>query len=169
MRLFSGLFWGIFLLASGVIILLKVSLNLQVSSPKLIFGLFVLMIGVSLLTSNFGWDNFNGKNSNTTAFTGGQQTMAEDGKEYYVVFGSTNYDLTDLEPGEHVKINCAFGYCKVILPAGAVQVKTSCAFGNIHLPDGSNTPFGSGAYSHPGDNGALVEITCAFGGITVSN
>lgn len=169
MRLFSGLFWGVFLLASGVIILLQVVFKLQVSSFKLIFGLFILLIGVSLLTSNFGWDNLNAGNGNTVAFSSGQQIGTEDGKEYYVVFGSANYDLSDLKPGEHVKINCAFGSCRVTLPSGAVQVKASCAFGNIHLPDGSNVPFGSGEYNSPGDNAVLVEITCAFGGMTVSN
>jgi hypothetical protein len=168
MRLFSGLFWGIFLLTSGVIILLKLTFNLQVSSGKLIFGFFILLIGVSMLTTNLNWNNFS-SNDSTISFSSGQQVDAQDDKEYAVVFGSSTYDLTKLEPGSHIKINCDFSSCTIKLPSGAVQVNTNSAFGNVHLPDGSNIPFGNGTYSTSGDNKVVVDVTCAFGSVTVSN
>lgn len=165
MRLFSALFWGIFLLASGAIVLLKYVFNLQVSAGKLVFGLFILMMGISLLTSNFGWYGFNSNDGNVQSFSSGQQVTAQAGKEYTVVFGSTTYDLSDVEQGSHVKINCIFSSCRIILPSGAVQVSADSAFGNIRLPNGTVT-FGNLPYSTEGDNKSNVEISCVFGSAT---
>jgi hypothetical protein len=168
MRLFSALFWGIFFLASGAILLLKYMFNLQVSGGKLIFGLFVLMMGISLLTSNFGWYSYNDRNDNIIAFSSNQQVNVENSKEYTLIFGSTTYDVTDLEQGSHVKINCIFGSCKVKLPAGAIQVNADSAFGNVRLPNGTVT-FGNLPYSTDGDNKTKIDIDCVFGSATVSD
>jgi hypothetical protein len=167
LQLFGGLFWGIMLLASGIILLLKYFFNLQASSGKLIFGLFVLLIGVSLLTSNFSWSNFNFNDSNTTSFSSGQSITADDGKDYSVVFGSSDYDLTKMEPGTKVSINCAFGSSTVKLPAGPVQVNANCQFGSIHLPNEEEISFGNRTYSTEGDNPVTVDLHCAFGSVTV--
>lgn len=165
---FSVLFWGVFLLASGAILLLKYVFNLQVSAGRLIFGLFILLVGISLLTSSTGWSGFNVENGNVIAFSGGQRVAAEEGREYTVLFGSTRYDLTDLEQGSHVKIGCIFGSCQVDLPKGAVQVTADSVFGSVRLPNGTVT-FGSLPYSTEGDNKTQVDIDCVFGSVTASD
>ena len=163
MGLFSGLFWGVFLLAAGVILLLKYAMKLTVSSGKLIFGVFIILLGVSLLTTNTG--KYYG--DNTVVFSDTQTVNADNDREYYVFFGSSHYELSTLKPGDHVKINCAFGSAKVSLPANAVLVQSNCAFGNVRMPDGSSYPFGTGRYEREGDNPIVVEVSCAFGEVSV--
>ena len=168
MSIFGGLFWGIFLLAAGLIVMLKLFFNLQFATGKLIFGLFILMIGVSLLINNTGWGIFNG-NSNTNSFSSGQITETVSPQEYSVVFGSSTYDATSLKPGDHVKISCAFGSCKVILPQGNVYVHATSAFGNVRLPDGSNVSFSSDSYGQDGADAIQIEISCAFGSVNITS
>ena len=165
MRLFSGLFWGIFLVASGAILLMRYSLNMNFSAGRLIFGLFVLLIGLSLLSSGSAW---RGSANNTTMFSDNETVSPGDGT-YQVVFASTNYDLSTAEPGSRVKLNCAFSSVKVKLPPGAVVVNSTCAFGNVAMPDGSNYPFGSGRYTRGDGTAVVVDISCAFGEVTIYN
>jgi hypothetical protein len=160
MRLFSGLFWGVLLVASGAILLLKYSLNLQIAQGKLIFGVFVILVGVSLLTSNINI----GRSDNTAIFSDGQVVMPQSGGEYNTVFGSNSYDLSDVAPGSYVKVNCAFGSVRVKMPPGAYEVKANCAFGSVRMPNGTSYAFGGGNYNKqgPGDT-TTVEVSCAFG------
>jgi hypothetical protein len=167
--IFGGLFWGIFLLAAGFIVLMKIMLNLQVSSGKLIFGLFILLIGVSLLTSNQGWGKMNFSNGNTNVFESGQENRVSGNNEYSTVFGSGTYDASGLQAGENVKINCAFGSCRVLLPKGHVYITVSSAFGSVHLPGGNNVSFcGSKNYGTDAADSVRIEIANAFGSVDVS-
>lgn len=168
LQLFNGLFWGILLLASGVIILVSLFFKLQIQTVKLIFGVFVVLIGVSLLTSNFGWGNFSLNNGNTIAFTEHREVECKEGNDYFVVFGSARYDLSKLEPGSMVRINCAFGSCTVKLPSGNYVVAANSVFGSIHLPDGS-VSFGNRIYDTGGENKINVDVGCAFGSVSASN
>jgi hypothetical protein len=169
MSIFGGLFWGILLLAAGLIILLKLVFNLQVSAGKLIFGLFILMIGVSMLVSGPGWGIWDNRMDNANLFSGGRDvTVAGENTEYSTVFGSGTYDATDMKPGDRVKINCAFGSCKVLLPDKDVYVTASCAFGTVHMPDDRTISFNSGFYGQDSANTVRIEISCAFGSVNVS-
>ena len=169
MSIFSGLFWGIFLMAAGLIVLLKLVFNLQVSVGKLIFGMFVLLIGVSLLTNSFQWGNFKFNSANTTVFAGSSDEIVvkDSNDDYSVVFGSVTYDASQLQPGQSVKIRCAFGSCKVLLPKGNVYVTATSAFGSIHLPGGKSVTFSSDTYGTDGTNAIRIDISCAFGSVTV--
>jgi hypothetical protein len=168
MSIFGGLFWGVFLLAAGLIIMLKLVFNLQVSAGKLIVGLLILMIGVSLLMNSAGWSFFD-KNAKLNSFSSGQVTEIVSPNEYTVVFGSSTYDASGLKPGDTVKINCAFGSCRVILPKGDVYVTASCAFGSVRLPDGRNFSFNSSSYGKDKEGAVRVDISCAFGSINVTD
>ena len=163
MSFFSTLFWGIFLLAAGAVLLLKHVFNLHwIQSGKLICGIFVVLVGISILTSNFGWHTFNSGDDNVTMFTSNRQVDAADGKEYTVLFGSNEYDLTDLPQGSRIKVNCIFGSCRVKLPSGPVDVSADCAFGNVSLPNGS-VSFGNLPYMREGENKTRVELNVVFG------
>lgn len=166
MRLFSPLFFGVFLLASGAIILLSHLLRYQIAVGRLIFGVFILLVGISMLTTNLGFSNLNFGSDKTVAFSSGDSVEAKRDTDYFVLFGSANYDLTGLEPGDRVKINCAFGSGKVILPEGEVRVVANGAFGTINHPEGSNS-LGYKKFGSDSDNAIVVEIMCAFGSVSV--
>lgn len=163
MRLFSGLFWGVFLIASGIIFLLRYALNLQIAQGKLIFGVFVVLVGVSLLTSGT-WSS----RDNTSLFTEGRSSVSSGGGSYQSVFSSSSYDLTEVTPGSDVKINCAFGSARVKLPPGAYEVRINCAFGSVRLPNGTSYAFGNGNYSKTGTGDAIrVDVNCSFGEVVL--
>lgn len=165
MSLFSTLFWGIFLLAAGAVLLIKHLFNMQwVQGGKLIFGIFIVLVGISMLTSNFGMHSFNSDDDTVSVFTGSQHIEAQDNKNYTVIFGSSEVDLTNIAPGSRVEVNAIFGSSHVVLPDGPVKVDANCAFGSVKLPDGSLT-FGDRSYNREGDNPVRVEINCVFGGI----
>ena len=168
MRLFSVLFFGIFLLASGVLILLTLLLRLNVNVGRLLFGLFILLVGISLLTGSLGWEKFQIDQGNTVAFSSWEKVEVSTGGEYFVMFGSADYDLTKLEPGAKVRINSLFGSCTVRLPSARTTVRASSAFGSISLPDDSfsfdtkEKEYGSGD-----GNIITVEVSAAFGSASV--
>lgn len=169
MRLFSVLFLGIFLLASGVIILLTLLFKLNIHVGRLLFGLFVLLVGISLLTSNLGWEKFQINDSNTIAFSSWENVEVKNSGEFTVLFGSASYDLTRLEPGAKVRINSVFGSCTVKLPAAKTKVTASSAFGSVNLPDDSfsfdtkSKEYGSGSESM-----INVDVSTAFGSATIT-
>jgi hypothetical protein len=169
MSIFGGLFWGVFLLAAGLIIMLKLVLNLQVSAGRLIFGLFIILIGVSLLFGSPGWGTWNIHENSTNLFSGGQTIKITDStdRDFSTVFGNATYDASGMQPGDHVKINCAFGSCRVLLPAGKVYVTATCAFGSVHLPDGNNFSFNSSSWGTDSSDAVRVEISCAFGSVNM--
>lgn len=163
MRLFGGLFWGVFLIASGVIFLLRYALNLQIAQSKLIFGVFVVLVGVSLLTTG-SWTS----HDNTAVFTEGRTSVSSEGGSYQSVFSSSSYDLTEVTPGSSVKLNCAFGSARVKLPPGPYEIHINCAFGSVRLPDGTSYAFGNGDYSKTGTGEAVrVDVNCSFGEVVL--
>lgn len=166
MGLFSFMFWGVFLLAAGIILLLKYAFNLPVASGKMIFGLFVLLVGVSLLMSNFQWKTWGDKDTEVTSFGSRELTQTQGGKSYVVVFGSGDFDATKLEPGEKVTINCIFGSCHIKLPK-ACHGTANCAFGRVGIND-DNLYFQSKDYGEK-DDSPTVNISCVFGGITTEH
>lgn len=170
MSILSGLFWGIFFLVAGLIVLLKMLLNLRVPAGKLIFGVFVLMVGVSLLIGSPGWGSLRYGEENTTIFSssaGGVEI--KDSEPYLSVFGSVTYDASKLEPGQSASIKCVFGSCRVLLPAGSsgVKVVTHSAFGSIRTPDGAESMFGTNTYEKKGENTITIDVSCAFGSVSI--
>jgi predicted membrane protein len=167
MSIFGGLFWGVFLLAAGLVIMLKLIFNLHFSAGRLIFGVFILLIGVSLLIGNPGWGVFNINSNNATIFSNGGDTTITTSDNYSTAFGSTTYDVK-AQPGGQVKINCAFGSCNVLIPKDA-YVSVTTAFGSISLPNGENISFiGNKTYGDDDPNAVHIDISNAFGSVNVS-
>jgi hypothetical protein len=170
MSILGGLFWGIFFLVAGLIVLLKIVLNLRVSAGRLVFGVFVLMVGVSLLIGSPGWGSFRYNEENTTIFSSSAGDIEVSSPEPYLsVFGSVTYDASRLEPGQSASIKCVFGSCRVILPGGSSGVKVTAhsVFGSIRTPDGAESMFGTNTYEKQGDNAINIDVACLFGSISV--
>ena len=169
MALFSMLFFGVFLLASGVLILATLLLKMHVNVGRMLFGLFVLLVGVSLFTSNLGWDRYHIKENNTVAFSSWESVSVTGSGEYFVLFGSANYDLTDLMPGSEVSIHSLFGSCSVKLPAAKTKVKASSAFGSVNMPDQSfSFDTKEEEYGWGDGNIITVDVSTAFGSASIT-
>jgi len=163
MQPFSLIFWAILCVLAGIVLLLRQFTPATFSPFKVIGGLFILLLGISLLITP--------KPSSSTpeqvVFDQGSAVIAADG-EHSCVFGQSTVDLTNTQPGSKLKINCVFGQCDVKLPQNtAVEVKASCAFGSIS-GDGIAIAMGEGKHSYPGEGKAIeLELNTAFGQITL--
>jgi Ca2+/H+ antiporter len=54
MRGSQGLFWGIFLIGIGVLMIIKYQFKLNISMPRIIIGVLLLALGISMLLGGPG-------------------------------------------------------------------------------------------------------------------
>lgn len=168
MSIFGGLFWGILFLAAGLVIMLKLVFNLQFSAGRMIFGVFVILVGISLLIGVPGWGSVQVDNGNVTMFSEGGQSTVTASDNYTTVFGSKTYDV-QAKPGDHVRINCAFGSCNIIVHSGNVYLKVTNVCCSISVPGGYDMPFvGTRSIGDDDPNAVTIEIAGAFGSVNVS-
>lgn len=166
--IFTGAFWGVFLIVVGVVLILNMIFGIRIPVIRILFALFLIFWGVSLLTGI----NFRGHGRNNAVFE--EKDIAADGthNEYSVVFGSSNVDLTGIRPGDAVKkieISTVFGSSVVTIdPAVPCKIKVSSAFGAARLPDGNVISFGD--YTYRSDNlkadttaYLLIDVSTVFG------
>lgn len=167
MKPFGIIFWAAMMVLAGLVILVKHLGGFRFSSGSVIFGLFVILLGVSLLTG--GWSAGRTTHAgNHMIFSSGVVTPDEKG-EYNILFSSGTVDLRQTDCGAGgVEINVIFSSAQVLLPEGAVRIKASAVFGQVTLPDGGSVTFGDRSYETEGGDPLPVEINCVFGSVGVS-
>lgn len=187
MRLFNGVFWSIFLILTGIIVVVKHLFRLNFITGRIIFGIFVLLIGVSLLFGgsfaffgNHSIVNVSDKNDiilGNGYFSSDEVNTNGSNAEYNIIFGSGTLDLSEITfPGGNdtrsIKVNCVFGSAEIRIPKNVqVRIKANSAFGRTELPDGSSTTFGERNYTNT-DNQQMrslleIETNSVFGSITI--
>ena len=65
-------FWGIFLVSSGLFLILKYSFKWNVSTGKVLIGLFLISWGLSVLFGQVGFSSFPDNGSNYLFRNSGQ-------------------------------------------------------------------------------------------------
>jgi len=142
--LFSGLFWGLFLMLLGVSVILKAVFHVDIPVFRIFIALFLIFLGIKLLAG--GW----GKQRLAWPAGDGAPSRPVDGGRYEVVFGKRIVDLGDMEwKGENarIRLDTVFGDAVLKLnPAIPTKVKASTAFANAEFPDQSTAAFGSYVY-----------------------
>jgi predicted membrane protein len=138
--LFSGAFWGIFLIAIGAALMAKYIFNLDFPIGRIIWSVFLIMLGVQFLIG------FSIKGEPGTAMFSDTVLYYEQGRtEYQTIFGKGYLDLSEVPTDEEVKIKavCVFGEMVVkVNDSASVSVKGSSVFGNAQMPGGSSASFG---------------------------
>ncbi len=158
--LFSGAFWGIFLILLGVSVLLKVFFQIDVPVFRTLFGVMIVWIGVSVL---MGRPPFKVSGDHQIVFGEGDFKVTDKG-EYSVIFGKGRIDLTNVNligKKAKVEINTVFGESVVVVdPEVPVKVKGDTAFGSLVFPDGQTAAFGSASFetSPQSKTGAYLEV-----------
>ncbi len=159
-------FWGIFLISTGVFLLIKHYFNLNVSTGRVVIGLFLLSLGASILIGGFG-------------VSAGDRIMFREGTfkydpsedEYEVIFSEARLSFDDFVPKDKpvkVEVTCVFGSLDLVLPKDAkVYIDASCAFGQIDLPDGSDISFfGNHRFTDNVDKNEadlIIDLSTVFG------
>jgi len=144
--LFTGAFWGVFLILIGVSVLLKVFFHVEFPVFRIFFGLFFIGLGINII---FG-RHYGLADSRNVVFGEATINVSEARGKYNVVFSKGVTDLTGLPPKENasIEVNTVFGdntiYVKKNMP---VRIRGNSAFGQIELPDGNNITFGTNTYT----------------------
>jgi len=165
---FSGIFWGVFLIVLGLCAILKTVLHINISLFRIGFALIIIYIGLSMLVNG---PRFRVE-ENTVLFDD-RQIMADPNGEYNVIFGRGVIDLTALageETARRVEVNVIFGEGVIkINPEIPMRIKVNSAFAGTKLPDGNRVAMGEYTYrtpSYPGGNGGLeIEANVVFGSL----
>lgn len=165
MKPFSVFFWAVMMILAGLVLLIRHLGKFQFSSWSVIFGLFVILLGISLLIGGVG-NNKVIETKDSVVFSSGVITPNEDG-ECNIIFSSGTVDLRQMEQDKKIEVNVIFSSADVLLPEGPVQVKATAAFGQVVLPEGGSVVFGDRTYATSGDDPLVVEINCVFGSASV--
>ena len=169
-----GLIWGLFLILIGLAIILRVLIGVKLFGA--IIALFLIFIGISILTGR-SWI-FHGRNDKgNTIFD--EQTVKEspsDQSEYNVIFGRSTYDFTDVtfpnDKSVRIKVNTVFGSSLIKVDRNkAVRIKSDAVFGSSTMPDGNTVAFGTVNYEtdsfSAGKNYLYIEAPVVFGSLRI--
>ncbi len=145
---FSGLFWGLMVILIGVAIIVNVTFNLKLPLFRIIMAMFFIFIGISILLKGFGPNK-----SKDVIFNETDMTYSESNKEYNIVFGKGNIDLSsmaEVKENQVIEINCVFGDADVKINTKIpVKLKIDSAFASALTPDGNTITFGNYTYTSP--------------------
>ena len=132
----SGIFWGLFIIAFGLIMLIKHFFNFDLPVFRIMFGIFLILLGLSVL---FSHPKSIIHTDDQSVVFGNKGMFYEDGqKEYSAVFSNADLDLTAIDKVvEHkIEINCIFSEMTVYLNKGTkVILKSDAVFGSVNTPE----------------------------------
>ena len=147
--MFSGFFWGLFLVLFGAAIILKAIYHINLPVMRIFLGLLIIAFGIRFL---FGGTRMGHRKGDTIAFEESAVQGSENQKEYNVLFGKGTIDLRGVSLGDkslRIEINAIFGAAVVQLnPDIPAQIRTNTAFGGVRMPDASNAAFGTYVYNN---------------------
>jgi hypothetical protein len=173
--LFREAYWGALIILAGVLLIIRNVFKVDLPVMGIIFPIFIITLGISLLSGFRGGESRNWGGSRSTLFSDEKFDSVSGDEHYSVVFGKGSYDLRNLRPVDkdiRVDISCAFGGAEIFInPAIPMKIKVSAAFGGGQMPDGRTVAFGERTYKTPAyKDGApcvSVKASTAFGGIEI--
>lgn len=166
----SGIFWGLVLIVIGLVMIINYVFNISLPIFKILFAGLLIYWGLKIL--------FGGsccvRTCSSSAFTNSTLSYSENQKDYSIVFGKAELDLTNssLTQNKTIDVNAVFGDMTVILNRGAnFEIVSNVAFGNIRVPDNNQSGFGNYNYKSQNFNSALPYLTIkahsVFGNMTL--
>lgn len=139
----SALFWGIVLILVGLSVILRKVLDIRIPVFQIIFGVMLIYLGVKVMTGRIP-----GPTEPDTVIFSERTIKPEENieKEYSIIFGKGIIDLRNIlvsTDKRSVIVHTIFGSSEIYLPADlSVEVRSSSAFGEAKLPEGSSVFFG---------------------------
>lgn len=151
--IFTGVFWGIFLILIGISVLIKIFFNIDFPVFRIIIGLLFIIIGINILTGrHFSGKHMNWSNSGNVVFGEGKMDSSNSTGKYNVVFGKAETDLSEFAKGDSgsIEVNTVFADNTIYIKKGVpVFVKANSTFAQTDLPDGSMAAFGTSSFTTP--------------------
>jgi len=176
MRMGFGLLIGVLIILFGLSIIINVVFHVHIPLFKIIFGLFLIYIGLKIIIGNtlpsprVHWHSGDAVFGERT-----YQGLPSGSNEYNAVFGKAMIDLRGIELKEKVtriKVNAVFGGAEVILDKNIpVRIKADAIFGGVQLPQNVAGAFGSAFYQSPdfdeNKDYLLIDASSVFGGVEI--
>lgn len=148
MRIDNSIFWGVFLLIIGVLIVLKYTLHLNISIFRIGIAIILIWIGITLIIGQWGI-----RDSSNIIFSERELRPETLEKEYNIIFGNGYIDLSSLLPSEFnksIKIATVFSRTTLKIDQGKpIVIDIDCVFGSAKAPDGKVESFGRYLYKTP--------------------
>jgi len=174
MRLFNTYFWSGLLIVAGLLMIVKYSLNLRFSTPRILFGLIIIYIGCFVLFGGSGWPGSIRSGANLI-FGNGHIPVQATEDEYNIIFSNGSIDLMDMDEvpfGREIEVNVVFGNGTLrINPDIPIVIKMSAAFGSVQGPDRSSAGFGENVYRTPaaqaGEDYMEIKANAVFGRLEI--
>ncbi|MGO9412682.1 MAG: hypothetical protein ACLQCB_18290 [Spirochaetia bacterium] len=169
MPLIDGIFWGVLLIAVGVWFILRRFVPFHVPVVRLIVAVLFVYVGIRVLVGGPFMNRPQPFLESHQRYTAGWD------RDYNIIFGSGDVDLTDVRLGAgdlrtHVNVVFGSGVLKID-PALPVRIDMSAAFGTVEGPDGRSVSFGDTVYTSPsykdGAPALVVQAAAVFGKLVV--
>jgi len=173
MRMFSlidAVFWGVLLIAAGVLLIVKKYVPFSLPVGRIIVALVFVYLGVRIIVHGPTV-----REENTVVF--GSRTMlsgeTRGSRDYNVIFGSGDIDLTGLPADDATReVNVIFGSGTLrVNPDAPVHIRMSSVFGSVRAPDGSTVSFGDRTWTSPayreGSPALRIKAAAVFGSLSI--
>ena len=171
--IFSGVFWGIIIVIIGLSIILNVIFGVHIPLFRIVFALFLIWLGITLLTGGSFWS----KDKNKAIFEEKRIDAIKKASKYDVVFGKGVIDLSNIileDKVFKVEINTVFASNTIeIDPKMPAKIIVNSVFAGARMPDGNTIAFGQYTYKSDSlkeDTSYLqVQANVVFGGLQIIN
>lgn len=164
----TRIFWSIYFILLGIILLIKILFRLTFSGWTMAFALLMLESGIFLLTGGFGLGKTrHARGGGDYVFFSGNVQLEGQSPRLSAVGSNVVVDLT-APPASLTSINCLMANVTVRLPQG-YSLRTVCttAFGDIRTPKGSLAGFGDRVFVFGDGLQSQMEVHCLFGQVTI--
>jgi len=169
--IFSGVFWGVIIILIGLSIILNVVFGIRVPFFRIAFALFLIWLGITLLTGGSFWS----RARNKAIFEEKRIDSITPNSKYDIVFGKGVIDLSKVileDKVFKVEVNTVFGSGTIqIAPEIPAKIEVNSVFASASMPDGNSIAFGQ--YTYKSDNlkedtsYLLVRAHVVFGGLQI--
>ncbi len=177
------MFWSLFFIAFGVLLLVQHMLNINLPMLRIFLGLFLVYLGVKVIFGSFGIElSSKGVKKVATStefvFANGDFVLNEGtraNKNFSTVFGNSQLDLTDmsnLTNEDVIAIDNVFGKTKIKTSPGVeLSIKSNVAFGSVKVRGQKLGSFGDIDYKTPQYNASAkklnLQIDSVFGEVEI--
>lgn len=160
-------FWGYLLLGLGILLFVDMFYPIKISFWVLFCAIVLISLGIQLLImpkNVKSWHLGSDFKSVKTKFSYGKT-------EENIIFGKSILDYTTIKKTDEkqlMDISIIFAQGTLLInPQDPIQIKASCVFGNITLPDGQSVSFGERIFeteSFAGStNPIVIKMDVVFG------
>lgn len=178
------MFWAVLFISIGMILLLQTIFKIELPIFRILFGIFLIYIGVKFIFGSFGhrvsYFKVDKISTDTQSIFSQNELKAKkaDGqinRKYSTVFGSSTLDLRGLtaeELAQEIKVENAFGKTEVLTDATTpIKAQVESGFASVIIRGQKVANFGDSDFQSPdysSDKPALkLKIEAAFGEVVV--